>query len=145
MTLRHQYFGIEILNMTAGQRATLRNGLQGIGRSESDPQPARRNHWRVRADNLAVIFEAVFDDDDLTIAAFTARLASIFGVGASTITHNATTQTFLTLPSPVVTFIHSGQNRLRAVLFGGLSATWAQSRAEAAAYLAANAAAWGDA
>lgn len=137
----HQYYGIENLALTNPQRDTLVAALQSLG-VDNGGLPHRRCHWRIRPDNQAVIFEALFDDTTLTIAAMKNRLAAIFNVSAGTISHSVATPTFAALPSPVVTFTRTGTDYLRAVAFGGVSATREQSRLEALAYLAANAEDW---
>jgi hypothetical protein len=138
------YFGMESLNLTAGQRQTLVAELQTLGIANNSPFPNLRNHSRVRADNLAVIFEADFNEATITIAAIKARLATIFNVAVGTITHSVIDNAF----GKVITFIQGGQNRIRMVCFGmsvaGAWPSWAVSNAAARAYLAANSAAWGD-
>lgn len=91
--------------------------------------------WR-RTD--ATIFEALFDDTEIAVAAFKQKLATAFGVAVGTIT----TSTASTAFGPVVTFIQGGQNRFRIVQFGGAVPTWEQSRQAAVAYLIANSTAW---
>jgi hypothetical protein len=93
------------------------------------------NHWRTRLDGEAVIFEAVFDEDALTIQAFKARLTAIFGVDA--IDHSVSGT-----PTPVITFSKGGTDYIRVVLFGGVGATWQDSGDAARAYLATNSAEW---
>lgn len=138
----HGYIGIENLGLTAPQKQTLLDGIGGLGPSD-DPQPCRRNHRRVRTDNDAAIFETVFANDDLTIAAFKTRLGAIFGVDPATIAHTVSTQSYAGNTTNVLTFQRpAGTNRIRVALFGGTTASWQQSRDEAAGYLAANAAAW---
>ncbi len=139
----HLYFGLENIALTAPQKATLITALASLG-PLSDPQPCNRNHRRVRTDQDAVIFEALFQDSDLTTLALRQYLANVFGVALANVTAGTTSQTFLTVPSPIITLTYQAAAKMRAVLFGGVGATWQQSRAEAAAYLAANAAAWGD-
>lgn len=134
------YFYIEALNLTAGQRDTLVEQLKLIGRRDQDGNPKNRNHWRVRPDNLAVIFEAWFDEDHLTAVALRNRLAAIFGVAQASITY-ATNQTAY---GPLVTYTYNSTARLRVGVFGGVSASYAESRAACLAYLAANAGTWGD-
>lgn len=141
MSLQWSYFGIENIALTAGQRATLIAALQAIGPA-SDSQPSHIHHWRVRLDNDAVIFEAAYDSSELTVAAFKQYLATTFGVAVGQITSAASSATFDTLPSTVLTFSYQATARMRAVLFGGVSASHAESRDEAAAYLASNSAAW---
>lgn len=142
MTNSHQYFGIESLNLTNAQRNTLVAELQSLGEDNAGPRPERRNHWRIRTDNQAAIFEAMFNEDHLTISATKQRLANIFGINVSLITHS-TNQVVYGL---VVTYIRGGVNRLRSIAFGfnGSWGTTAESRVAAQAYLAANAAEWGD-
>ncbi len=140
---QHSYIGLENLALTAPQKTTLVQALASLGPA-SDPQPCNRNHRRVRTDQDAVIFEALFQDSDLTTLALRQYLANVFGVALANVTAATTSQTFLTLPSPIITLTYQATARLRFVLFGGVGATWQQSRAETAAYLAANAVAWGD-
>ncbi len=132
------YFYIEALNMTAAQRQTLVEQLKLIGRRDADPNPKNRNHWRVRTDNLAVIFEAWFDEDHLTAVSLRNRLAAIYGVAQASITY-ATNQTAY---GPVVTYTYNSTARLRVGVFGGTSASYAESQAQARAFLAANAGSW---
>jgi hypothetical protein len=113
--------------------------LRALG-SNTHPNPCMRNHWRVRLDNQAVIFEANFNDEDWTVATIRQRLANIFGVNVTLVTANTTTTAY----GPVVTISYSGTARLRMIAFGGLLATWAQSHDLVLAYLAANKAAWGE-
>lgn len=135
------YFGIENLNLTTGQKNTLITGLQALGQNNSGNLPNEKNHWRIRPDNNAVIFEALFNEDNLSIDAIKARLAAIFSVAVGTITHS-TNQTAYGL---VVNFVHGGQNKIRSIAFGmtgGVWPSWSDSNAAARAYLTANAAQW---
>lgn len=99
--------------------------------------PSIMNHWRVRLDKQAAIFEALFKEENLTIDAFKQRLANIFDVDPSTI-GDSTQQTQY---GPVVTFSRGG-DRLRFLLFGGVNATWMESGDEVRSYLAANIGDW---
>lgn len=140
MANQHIYFGIENLNLTNGQRNQLITGLQGLGQANSG-LPFQRNHQRIRPDNQAAIFEGLFDENNITIAAIKSRLATIFGVSAALISH-ATQQTVYGL---VITYTYQSVARLRMVAFGHTGSAWADretSRSAAQAYLAANAAAW---
>jgi hypothetical protein len=143
--MAHVYFGAINLALTATQRNQLVTALRALGRNNNDPQPAYRNHWRTRLDNEAVIFEAEFDENTISIQAFKDRLAAIFGVSAATITHATSLQTFASKQTAVVTFSRSSTAYLRVALFGYDGTTWpswAESRIECGAYLASNAAAW---
>lgn len=139
MAAIHCFIGIENLTLTAPQRATLVTALRGLGK-QADPSPAKINHWRVRTDNDAAIFEAEFDDGELSISAFKNYLGTVFGIDPATITHTTSTNVYGLL----VTLARTGTDRLRVLLFGGAGTTLAASRAAVRAYLAANAAAWGD-
>jgi hypothetical protein len=135
------YFGIENLNLTNQQRNTLIDGLQQLGENNSGNKPNEKNHWRIRLDNQAVIFEALFNDEHLTINAIKQRLANIFNVAIGTISHN-TAQTII---GRVVTFSHGGQAKIRMVAFGhdGLNwGSWAESNAAVRSYLFTNADTW---
>lgn len=140
----HLYLGIENLNLTAPQKNTFITAIQGLGQANNGSAPNLRNHWRVRQDNEAVIFEALFDESQLTIAAIKSRLATIFGVAVGTISHSTQQHASYGL---IVTFTHSAQDKMRMVGFGNNGSAWQSievSRAATLAYLAANAAAWGE-
>jgi len=139
--MSHCYIGIENLNLNVTQRTTLINGLKQLG-DNLNPQPCHRNHWRIRLDNQAVIFEALFEDDTISIQAVKNWLANIFGVAVGTISHSVNNQSFAGGSTPVVTFTRTGTNYLRLAQFGGVGATWEQSRQEVLGYLALNRAAW---
>lgn len=134
------YFYAEALNITTAQKDTLVDALKAWGEHNDHNLPHHRIHWRVRTDNNAVIFEADFNEDNLTPVWFRNKLAQIFNVDPSTITFS----TNQTQYGPVVTFVRGGQNRLRFGLFGGLSATYLQSQSAVLSYLKDNAIAWGE-
>jgi len=141
---RHVYFGIENLALNDAQRAELVAVLRALGPA-SHPQPARLCHWRTRLDGQAAIFEALFDEDTITIEAFKNRLGSIFGVDPANIGHSTNLVTFASRQSAVVTFSHNSTDYLRVVFFGYAGAdwlAWMESGDEARAYLRTNAAEW---
>ena len=133
------YFYVEQISLTAGQRATLIAQLQAIGERNNGIYPNERNHWRVRTDGLAVIFEAVFNDALLTAVAMRDRLASIFGVPSANITYATTSTAY----GPVVTYSYQSTHRLRMGVFGGAGATYTQSHDAVLSYLHDNMGAWG--
>lgn len=141
MTVWQGYFGIENLGLSGAQRATLIDALKALGPA-ADPQPARRCHWRTRLDGEAVILEALFDGDELTVARFKERLAAIFGVAVVGIGHAVQQRTFAGGVTPVVTFGYGGTERVRFALFGGVDASWQESGDECRGYLGLNAAEW---
>ena len=139
------YIGLENIALTNGQKSQLVTHLQGLGLNNNDPQPNRRNHWRIRLDNDAAIFEAAFDDATISIAAVKARLGIIFSIDPAQISHSVATPSFGGFTTQVIIFTYQAVQRLRIAAFGTMSGTWTQSNAEVRGYLAANAAAWGDA
>jgi len=144
MATQHLYFGIENLALNDAQRGQLVAALRALGPA-SHPQPACLCHWRTRLDAQAAIFEALFDEETITIQAFKARLGNIFGVDPATITHSTNLVTFANRESAVVTFGRGGTDYLRVVFFGYAGAdwpAWMESGGECRAYLRANAAQW---
>jgi hypothetical protein len=141
MAKRHFYLGIENLALNSAQRATLVNELKALGPA-SDPQPCRLNHWRTRPDNNAVIFEAHFDVSNLTTDRFKQRLAAIFGVDEGDISHSVQNPSYADTTTVVVTFTYGGTDYLRFATYGGVDASWGQSKREVLGYLFQNLAIW---
>lgn len=137
MSMKRLYFGLENVALTGPQKQTLVDGLKLLGPSDDD-MPSHINHWRARLDSDALIFEALFDDSLLSVAAFKTRLASIFGVAVGSITSSTSNPAAGTS----TTFSYQATPRFRVLLFGGASATYAESQAAARQYLADNAATW---
>ena len=132
------YFYIENLALTAPQLNTLVTQLKALGQRNADPCPRYRNHWRIRPDNQAAIFEAVWDDADLTALNVRNRLAAIFSVSQASVTY----ATQSTAYGPLLTFTYSAVDRLRLGVFAGPAATYQQSQDEAKHFLADYAAGW---
>ena len=141
MATRHFYMGIENINLNIVQRQVLIDELKTLGPA-SNPQPARLCHWRTRLDGEAAIFEALFDEDNLTIAKFKQRLGSIFSVDSSTISHSTLQKNYAGFGTPIVTFTHGGIDYLSFALFGNSGASWLQSGDECRGYLKANQEEW---
>ena len=137
----HGYWGIENLGLNDAQRDTLVDVLRKLG-PDTHPQPACLNHWRTRLDGDAAIFEALFNDDLLTVDAFKERLAAIFNIDPATIDHVLTIFHFGTGSTPVAVFSRNGTDYLRMALFGGPDATWMESGNEVRAYLATYSELW---
>jgi len=127
------YIGIEDVALTPAARETLIDGLKQLGRANDSPYPNLRNHWRIRPDGKAVILEAEFDDTTITAAAIKTRLVALFNVSASSVTYT----TAQTVYGPTITFKQNSTVRLRMIAFGGVNATWAESRLAASAYIKA--------
>ena len=127
----HGYAGIEDLGLTVAQRQTLVDALEQLS-ANGHPQPSHRNHWRVRLDNKAVIFEAEFNGEDWTVETIKTRLANIFSIAPGQINHVITSSAY----GPVVTFRYPGStSKLRMIAFAGINSTWVQSRQAAVSYL----------
>ena len=145
MTYRHLYFAIENLNLNDTQRAALVDALRALGPATAR-QPAYLNHWRTRLDGQAAIFEALWDEDRITIEVFKQRLGTIFGVSWVTIGHSVQLVTFATRQTAIVTFSRTGTDYLRVAFFGYPGGedwpTWQESGDECRAYLALYAAEW---
>lgn len=135
MAFWHSYIGIENLGLNQSQRQTLIAELKTLGPT-SDPQPARLNHWRMRLDNEAAIFEALFNEDNLTIQKFKERLANLYGVDPDDITHQASNQSFAGGTTTVIDFTYNKAKRLQFALFGGQGCEWMESGDECRGYLA---------
>ena len=142
--LVHVYFGIENLALNDTQRGELVDALRKLG-PDKHPQPACLCHWRTRLDGQAAIFEALFNEDVITIAAFKNRLGNIFDIDPESITHAVVYPTFANLSTAVVTFGRNATDYLRVAFFGYNGTdwpTWEQSNVETLAYLAANRDLW---
>jgi len=112
--------------------------FKSLGRADNSPFPNLRTQTRIRLDNEAVIIEAVFRDDWLSVEFVTNKLADVFGVDPATID----TDTQQTQYGPVVTFSRNSVDRLRMALFGGVNADWEDSRLAAVTYISNNIEEW---
>lgn len=139
MTEFRGYVLIENLGLTDAQRATLIEGIMALGVRNDSLFPNERNHWAIRPDNQAAIFEAVFDADSISVVGIRDRLANLFGVPVTSITYNI----IQTIYGPLVVYKYLSVNKLRAGIFGGLTATWAESHAAALLYLSDYKDLWG--
>lgn len=133
----HGYFGIENLALNQVQKGLLVEELKELGEKGS-PYPQFNNHWRIRLDNEAVIFESLWQDDQLTPTRIKQYLGSIFGVDPASIDHRISTVGV----NVVAIFSRLGVDYLRMAIFGGVSCTWQESRLAVLAYLKANSEAW---
>ena len=132
------YFYVEDLGLTGGQRDAIITQLQGWGTRNEDENPRNRNHWRVRNDGRAAIFEVWVDDSQLAVSWFKGKLAQLFGVASGLIGSTVTTSAW----GPYVDFTYLGVPKLRMGVFGGVDAKYGESRAATLGYLAENAAGW---
>jgi len=142
MMLWHGYFGIENLNLSDTQRATLVSDLKGLGVVPDRRQPCWLNHWKTRSDNQAVIYEALWNADNITIQAVKNRLGVIFDISPSLISHATQTQSFAGYATQIITFDYGGINYIRMAVFGGVSTAREISRQECVGYIIANVDEW---
>lgn len=138
----HVYFGAINLALNPTQRDTFFAALEDLHYPKKQKQPARRNHWRTRLDGEAVIFEALFLSDELTIPAFKQRLADIFSVDPATISHSTVNQNWGGETTPVVTFTRNGTDYVKVAVFAGVDASWGASGRGTRGYITVNQAEW---
>lgn len=138
------YWALEDLNLTGGQRQTLRNGILQYYQDNQAPTnlPHEMLHWRLSNDGTKAIFEAKFDEDHLTPSRFKAFLGNVFSIDPETINHTNSSITLDKYNTPVVTFSRGGTNYIRVALFGGVGGTWEVSHEPVQAYLNANRGEW---
>ena len=135
--MSHLYIGIEVLTMTAAMRDTLVEALKKIGRQDG-PYPNLINHWRIRPDGMAAIFEAEFDAGEVTPNRMTNRLEGLYNLGPGTVSQTVTQTAY----GPLVTFKTGSTNRLRLIAFGGVDVSWGESSVAVQKYLSDSKSTW---
>jgi hypothetical protein len=135
--MSHLYIGVEVVTMTGAMKNTLVEHLRSLG-PKGDDRPSRINHWRIRPDGNAAIFEAEFDAETITAKALSDMLAKWYNVAPATLS----TSMAQTPYGPYATVKTGATTRLRIIAFGGVDADWGTSRAAVMEYLAANRDAW---
>lgn len=133
----HGYIGVEDVALTAQQRADVIAAFRELGPVISS-QPAHLNHWRTSLDGSKVIFEALFNVDNLTVNRVKQFIADATGADPATIDDD----TQQTAYGPGVTFSANSSDRMRFLVFGGLFVTWETSRLKVIEYLKNNIAEW---
>lgn len=132
------YFYAENVNLTTAQQQSIVDAIKTWGRRDNDPNSRHRNHWRVRLDNKAVIFEAWVDSDNLTVLSLRQRLATLFSVPLAQVTGSVTTNAY----GQLVSITYNAQVRLRVGVFGGVTADYYTSQAKVRQFLHDNVVAW---
>jgi len=127
----HGYLMTVNLNLTGPQYAELSAAARVLGPA-SDPQPARLCHWVISGS--ATIFEALFDEATITVAAWTDRLGDILEVDPGDISTDTVTRHYSRVATSVVTYTEGGVEYLQVALFGDVGITWTASGDEARAY-----------
>lgn len=133
MSIWHGYIAVEDENLTSAQRAAVLAAFDALGPGNDD-SPARMLQRSVSLDGSKAIYEAAFDEANLTVGNVKWFLANAVGVDPDNIDHAVQTIARGTL----VTYSAGGINRLRFLVFGGLSATWRASLAQVDIYIANN-------
>ena len=133
MAQRHFYFAFENLDLSGEDWDDLVQRFKQRG-STDDPQPARRNHWRYRTDEQAIIFEALFNEQAVNENAVRGILTSITGVPPPRIDYETVDN--------VTTFAIDSTDALIQRMFGEDDAIWMESGDECRAYLKANQEDW---
>ena len=138
----HGYMAVEDLNLNNDQAVLLWQTIKSKGEANESQYPQYRNHWRLSLDNTKGIFEALFNADNMTVEWFKIQLGSIFGVDPATIDDSVNVVQIVDRNTPIATFSRNGTDYVRFAAFGGVNATWQESRVEVLGYLAANRAEW---
>jgi hypothetical protein len=138
MVMAQLYWYAESIGLSDAQRNTLWQQIKALQIDANSPQPAKRNHARVRLDGLACIWESDIETTHLTAAAIKARLVAIFGVAANTVTYATTSSPY----GDAITLKHNGVNKLRLGVFGGVEADYGASQVACQAFLKANLVQW---
>ncbi len=134
----HGYIGVEDIALTAPQRAAIIAAFSELGPNRS-LRPAHLLHRRIALDGSKAIFEALFNEDNLTIANVKQFIADAVGTDPANI-DDVVTQT---ARGPMVTYSVGGTDRMRFLAFGGVgSTTWEESHAQCLIYLHANIGEW---
>jgi hypothetical protein len=124
------YFYIENLGLNAQQKQTLVAYLHGLGLWNDADNPRDRNHWAVRPDGEALIFEAVFDTDHLTVDSLRTRLANIFNVSENLLGVSTSQNKY----GDLVVFRYNNVDRLRLGVFAGRQAGYQESQLAASQF-----------
>lgn len=133
----HGYFAVIRLNIGAGNWANLQDLYEAMGTHEC-PFPCFNNHWRTRLDGDAVIYESLFDPDEVSVQAFKELLADTFGVSVEDIYHTVDSASYSGDTTTIWAFyydaIEEGKDRFQVERFGNGHA-WELSRQEALGYV----------
>jgi len=132
------YFYLENVNLTTPQQQILIDAIKTWGKRDQDPNPRHRNHWRIRLDNKAIIFEAWFDNNNLSILNIRQKLADLYEVALSQITGSVTSNIY----GQLLSVTYNTLVRLRIGIFGGITADYYTSQTKAVQFLVDNKTSW---
>lgn len=136
MAMKHCYFVVERQNISIANWDVLKALFEAMGQHGS-PFPMYNNHWRIRLDGDAVIYESNFDTTEVSVEAFKQLLADEFGVDVSEIEDEQSVVVYGDYETNVWQFIYpiAGQDRFKVERFGR-GGDWEMSRNECLGYLA---------
>ena len=132
-----RYYGIENLNLSDQQKNIFVDALKEFG-SNFSIFPDERNHFRLRLDNEAIIFDGNFLDSSWSVNNIKSKLANIFSVNESLIDSVLATVGY----GKVVTFSYNNTDMIRMIIFGGTSSSWNESNQSVRLYLFNNEIEW---
>jgi len=102
--------------------------------THDNPFPCHNNHDRARLDGDAVIYESLFDPDEVSIEAFKQLLADEFAILVEDIEHTTAQDDYAGHGTTVWTFLYNAVVRLAVRRFGR-GGTWQESGDECRGYL----------
>lgn len=141
MAKTHIYFVVERQNIGIGNWNALIELFEAMG-TKGSSMPASNLHWRTRLDGDAVIYESMFDTEEVSIAAFKQLLADEFGVLIADIEIVVDSDSYAGGTTTTWQFMYNAVNRFKVERFGGGGATWKQSGDECRKYLSINQEEW---
>jgi len=136
MANRHFYFVFENLALSQDDWDALVERFRQRG-STTSPQPAERNHQRLRLDEQAIIFEALFNENAVNERAVEGILSSITKIPPSRIDFAIEEN-----GDKVITYDIDGVPSLVHTVMANEGATWNESRIAILSYIQTNKAEW---
>lgn len=141
----HGYFVLERLNIGAGNWASLKAMFDDMGTHDS-VFPCYNTHLRTRLDGDAVLYESLFDTEEVSIAAFKQLLADVFGVPIEDIHDTKSSASYAGGETTIWRFWYpdtaAGHDRFLTERFGNGGSAWGESGDECRGYLALHNSEW---
>lgn len=146
MTDWHGYIMIERVNLNATNFGVLVAAMDQLGPGQ-DIRPSHLLQKRVSLDGTKVIYEARFDEDQISLDRVKLRLANLFDREADEIGHTLAVQSYSGAPNETatwsLTYPLTGLVRLKLYRFGR-GGDWGVSHGEVLFYLLAHIEEWED-
>lgn len=134
------YWVCERSTLGVNNRDALLALFDAMGTHDS-PFLMNNNHYRIRLDGDAKLYESNFDPAEVSITQFKQLLAGEFGVPVEDIDNVTTQDDYAGFGTTVWTFSYNSIDRCVMCRFGG-GGTWAESNAECLGYLKLYQAEW---